>query len=132
MAVVGANSVALAPLGARVPNVLRDMSLIYIKASIFAVGAFVILLFTDSHFGFKHTLAFMVTISLMVPVYIIIDILVIRRHVAPLRRHFELEARGEVDVEVAVNALIRLLNLPWKTVMRVLLLHGPLAGWSVF
>ena len=119
-------------LAARVPNVFRDMSLIYIKASIFAVGAFVILLFTDSHFGFRHTLAFMVTISLMVPVYIVIDILVIRRHVAPLQRHFELEARGEVDVGVAVNALIRLLNLPWKTVMRVLLLHGPLAGMVGF
>ena len=33
-----------------------------------------------------------------------------------------------MDVGVAVNALIRLLNLPWKTVMRVLMVHGPLAG----
>ena len=128
MAAVGANSVVTASLAAGAPNVFRDMSMIYVKASVFAVGAFVILLLTDSHFSFRHTLAFLVTISLMVPIYIVVDILVIRRHVAPLRRHFELEARGEVDVGVAVNALIRLLNLPWKTVMRVLMVHGPLAG----
>lgn len=115
-------------LESRSPNVLRDMIIIYVKASIFAVAAFIVLMVSDSHFTFQQVMAFMVAIALLVPIYVAADIVVIRRQVIPLNRFFKKEGKEDISREEAVDALICLLNLPWKTVVRILTVHGPGAG----
>ena len=110
------------------PNVLSDMIMLYVKASVFAVAAFMVLMASDSHFTFVQVMAFMVAIALLVPLYVVADILVIRKQVAPLSRFFKLEGKEEIDRDEAVQALICLLNLPRMTVVRILTVHGPGAG----
>lgn len=110
------------------PNVLVDMIMLYVKASVFAVVAFMILMVSDSHFTVEQVLAFMVAIGVLAPLYVLADILVIRRQVATLSQFFQNEAKGDIDRREAIEALICLLNLPWKTVVRILTVHGPGAG----
>lgn len=107
------------------PRVLRDMVWLYIKASIVAVGAFVVLLGTDSLYSIEQFLAFMIAIFVVVPLYVTVDVLVIRRQVAPLTRYFAAEQLDSVDRKLMVDALVCLLNLPWKSVIRNLTVHGP-------
>lgn len=110
------------------PNVLGDMIMIYVKASIFGVAAFIVLMVSDSHFTIQQVMAFMIAIVLLVPVYVVVDIFVIRKQVESLTRFFKKEDKNEISRDEAVEALICLLNLPWKTVIRIVTVHGPGAG----
>ena len=110
------------------PNVLGDMIMIYVKASIFGVAAFIVLMVSDSHFTIQQVMAFMIAIALLVPVYVVVDIFVIRKQVESLTRFFKKEDKNEINRDEAVEALICLLNLPWKTVIRIVTVHGPGAG----
>ncbi len=115
-------------LESKSPKVLSDMIILYVKASVFAVLSFIVLMVADSHFTFQQVMAFMVAIALLVPIYVAADVIVIRRQVAPLSRFFNKEGDEPVTRDEAVDALICLLNLPWRTVVRILTVHGPGAG----
>lgn len=113
-----------------VPNVFRDIIVIYVKASAFAVASFIVLMLTDGSYSVWQVAAFMIAIGTLVPVYVAVDVLVIRGQIAPLRKYFDGVAAGRRDPKAAVEAIICLLNLPWRTVVRILTVHGPGAGMA--
>ncbi len=75
---------------------------------------------------------FFIQVPFAVAIYTIPDIWLIDRHYKPLQLGLEALDRGESDdVEVLSNALVRALNLPFLSAMRVTFFHGPLASLVV-
>ena len=75
---------------------------------------------------------FFIQVPFAVAIYTIPDIWLIGRQYRPLREGLEALDRGETDdVETLSNALVRALNLPFLSAMRVPFFHGPLASLVV-
>lgn len=64
--------------------------------------------------------------------YLIPDILLIRHHYRPIRRVLERLENGQTPPALEVSdAIVRALNLPYYTFLRVVLFHGPAATVAV-
>jgi len=95
-------------------------------------GAVVITLFL-ALVGLEFTLwqwaYLLLSVLWVVPVYVLLDVYVIRRHYRPLGDTLEILDRGQApDNWSASRALVRALNLPFLSFVRVTFIHGPAAA----
>lgn len=80
----------------------------------------------------EQWLIFMYQVPFAVSVYTVPDMYMISRHFRPVRDGLRsLDAGGPVNEEVVGDALIRALNLPYMSAIRVTFIHGPLASLCV-
>lgn len=98
-------------------------------------GAVVITLFL-ALVGLEFTLAqwiyLLVSVLWVVPLYLLLDVYVIRRHYRPLGETLSILDRGQTpDNWSASRALVRALNLPFLSFVRVTFIHGPAAAGLV-
>src|ERR1700759_5532924 len=100
-------------------------------------SAAVVVVFFLAAMGLDFTLEqWGMLLSMTVPAvafYVVPDIYRITRHFRPSRRAMELLDRGETPTrEEASAAIVRALNLPYSSFVRVTVLHGPMATLAVF
>jgi adenylate cyclase len=101
----------------------------YVLASVAAV----IVTFSLVALGFEFTLRqwvlFLVIASFVIPCYTLPDIYMISRHIRPITAVLEVLDRGERPPSADVSrAIVRALNLPFFSFVRVTLFHGPAAA----
>lgn len=74
----------------------------------------------------------MLSVLWVVPLYLLVDVYVIRRHYRPLGDTLDILDRGQTpDNWSASRALVRALNLPFLSFVRVTFIHGPAAAGLV-
>jgi adenylate cyclase len=98
-------------------------------------GAVVITLFL-ALVGLEFTLGqwiyLLLSVLWVVPLYLLVDVYVIRRHYRPLGDTLDILDRGQTpDNWSASRALVRALNLPFLSFVRVTFIHGPAAAGLV-
>ena len=101
----------------------------YVLASVAAV----IVTFSLVGLGFEFTLRqwvlFLVIASFVIPCYTLPDIYMISRHIRPITTVLAVLDRGGRPASPDVSrAIVRALNLPFFSFMRVTLFHGPVAA----
>jgi adenylate cyclase len=101
----------------------------YVLASVAAV----IVTFSLVGLGFEFTLrqwvVFLVIACFVIPCYTLPDIYMIGRHIRPITAVLEVLDRGERPSSADVSrAIVRALNLPFFSFVRVTLFHGPVAA----
>lgn len=108
------------------------MVVLYHLGSIAAVIVTLILVFLGLEFtGWQWACMFMMLVP-GVGFYTSIDVFIIRRHIKPIVDALRYVDRGVTPPEqIAVDGLIRALNMPFVSFMRVTLIHGPLALFAV-
>ncbi len=75
---------------------------------------------------------FMMHVPFAVTIYTTIDVLIIKRHFAPVRDALNaLDDDGPREVPVLAAGLARAINLPFLAFMRVTFIHGPMAALLV-
>ena len=105
---------------------------IYILASGVAVALTLLLGLFGLEFTARQWLIFWMAVPIGVAFYTSIDVIVIRRHLSPLAPALAgLDAGEHTDPVVIATALVRTLNLPLFSALRVTLLHGPMATLSL-
>ena len=98
---------------------------IYILASIVAVALTLLLGLFGLEFTMRQWLIFWTSVPIGVAFYTAIDVIVIRTHLAPLAPALAALDRGErPEPSVAGAALVRTLNLPLFSALRVILLEN--------
>jgi adenylate cyclase len=127
-----ARAPAVGEAAAPAVNSLRDLFwrliTIYILASVVAVAFTLLLAFFGLEFTRRQWLTFWLAVPIGVTIYTSIDVVVIRRHLAPLAPVLNALDRGESPPASQIAAaLVRTLNLPLYSGLRVTLLHGPMA-----
>jgi adenylate cyclase len=106
--------------------------LIYLSATTVAVALTLLLGLLGLEFTTRQWIIFWMAVPFGVTFFTSIDVFVIRRHLAPLTPVLAALDRGETPDEEAVGAaLVRALNLPQYSAMRVTTLHGPMATLSL-
>jgi adenylate cyclase len=108
------------------------MVVLYHLASAAAVVVTLTLVFLGLEFsGWQWACMFMMLVP-GVGFYTSIDVVAIRRHIRPIGGALAWLDRGVTPPDrIATDGLIRALNLPFMSFMRVTLLHGPLATVAV-
>lgn len=117
-----------APAKATARSLLWRLVWLYVLGSSAAVITTFFLAFIGLQFTGYQWLGLLILTPLVVPAYVLIDIYLIRRHYAPLGIVLaKLEAdRPPLQKELSA-AIVRALNLPFYSFLRVTFLHGPLA-----
>ncbi len=101
---------------------------IYHLASFVAVAVTLLLAVLGIEFTGPQWLAFAIGVPCGVAVYTSVDVVVIRHHLKPLAPVLSALDRGERPSDEALGAaLVRALNLPQFSAVRVVALHGPMA-----
>ncbi|HXA38154.1 MAG TPA: adenylate/guanylate cyclase domain-containing protein [Phenylobacterium sp.] len=101
---------------------------IYHLASFVAVLVTLLLALLGLEFTGLQWMMFWIAVAPTVAFYTSLDVMVIRRQLAPLAPVLSALDRGEQpDLEAKGAALVRALNLPQFSAMRVICLHGPAA-----
>jgi adenylate cyclase len=101
---------------------------IYLLASAVAVAVTLLLGLLGLEFTARQWVIFWMAVPFGVFFYTSIDVVVIRRHLRPLLPVLGALDRGERPSEAALAAaLVRALNLPQFSAVRVTFLHGPMA-----
>ncbi len=101
---------------------------LYALGSAAAVVITFLLVLLGLEFTLWQWLTFLGTVPVGIAFYTLLDVIVIRRQISPIA-----EALGPLDRneqpgrDKAADALVRTLNLPFLSFLRVTLLHGPLA-----
>jgi len=113
-------------------GVLKRLITIYLTGSLAAVAVTFFLMML----GLQLTLAQWTLLALLTPLavpgFVLVDVLVIRRHFRPIGQALTLLDAGQaLPLEVSAPAIVRALNLPFYSMLRVTFLHGPLATLSV-
>lgn len=104
------------------------MVVLYHLGSAAAVVVTMILVFLGLEFTGWQWACMFIMLGPGVAFYTSIDVVAIRRHIKPIVEALRPLDAGDVPEErVAVDGLIRALNLPFISFMRVTLLHGPMA-----
>lgn len=98
--------------------------------------AAVVITLTLVLFGLEFTLRQWIILFAMIPVIVSIynatDVFLIVRHIRPLDRAMRILDRGEKPPpDVTAEAVVRALNLPFYTFMRVTFVHGPMTSGLV-
>jgi adenylate cyclase len=105
-----------------------QLMLIYHLASFVAVAVTLLLAVVGIEFTGHQWLIFWMAVPFGVAFYTSLDVLVIRRHLAPLAPVLSALARGaRPGARAVAAALVRALNLPQFSAVRVTVLHGPAA-----
>ncbi len=100
--------------------------IIYHLASFVAVAVTLLLGLLGIEFTGRQWLTFWMGVPFGVAFYTSLDVIVIRRHLKPLAPVMTALDRGERPDDAALGAaLVRALNLPQFSAMRVMVLHGP-------
>ncbi len=103
--------------------------LIYIYGSLAAVAVCFSLAALGLELTSQQWITFMYQVPFAVAIYTIPDMILISRHFAPIKAGLEeIEANATPDPDIVGDALVRALNLPYLSAMRVTFLHGPLAS----
>jgi adenylate cyclase len=105
---------------------------IYLLASMVAVAVTLLLGLLGLEFSSRQWLIFWSAVPFAVVFYTSLDLYAIRRHLAPLTPALAALDRGDrADDATLGAALVRALNLPQFSAVRVLVLHGPMATLSL-
>jgi adenylate cyclase len=79
-------------------------------------------------FSFQQWMHFLVIACFVIPCYTLPDVYLIARHVRPITTVLALLDRGQrPDAHAASGAIVRALNLPYLSFLRVTFFHGPAA-----
>ena len=106
--------------------------LIYLSATSVAVALTLLLGLLGLEFTRRQWVIFWMAVPFGVTFFTSIDVLVIRRHLRPVTPVLTALDRGErPDDEALAAALVRALNMPQYSAMRVTTLHGPMATLSL-
>lgn len=106
--------------------------IIYHLASLTAVAVSMGLGLLGLEFTARQWLMFWLGAPFGVAFFTLIDVVAIRRHLKPLTPILSALDRGERPADAVLGAaLIRALNLPQLSAVRVIVLHGPMATLSL-
>jgi adenylate cyclase len=123
---VGRDVQASPPVRARA--LLWRLVWLYVAASVAAVVTTFSLAFIGLQMTGYQWICLLGITPLGVPIYVLIDIYMIRRHFVPLNIALTKLEAGQVPSRDEVSsAIVRGLNLPFYSFLRVTFLHGPLA-----
>lgn len=126
------NIAANAPAGGTARGLLWRLIIVYVLASVAAVVITFFLVLIGLQFTLTQWLGLFSILPLALMFYLFIDIYLIRRHFAPVGVALvKLEAGNSPTREEASRAIVRALNLPFYSFLRVTFVHGPLATISV-
>jgi adenylate cyclase len=133
MASTVAPAVAGAPVvpggGRSAPRLLWYLIFTYMLGSLAAVAVTFLLIGLGLEFSPGQWLHFLLLACLVIPAYIGPDLYLIRRQIAPISRVLEVLDRGATpDPRDVSRAIVRGLNLPFYSFLRVSLFHGPAAA----
>ncbi len=110
----------------------KSLILLYLQGSAVALVLCIFLAILGLEFTGRQWLIFLAGVSLAVPAYVGLDIFVMTRHYRPLGILLSSLEKGETPNRDAITAgLVRALNLPIYSGMRVTFLHGPVASLMV-
>jgi adenylate cyclase len=105
---------------------------IYHLASFMAVAVSLLLGVVGLEFSARQWLIFWMAVPVGVAFYTSIDVVVMRRHLAPIMPVLASLDRGQRPDNTALGAaLVRALNLPQYSAVRVMVLHGPAATFAL-
>jgi len=111
---------------------LWRLILIYLSATSVAVALTLLLGLLGLEFTPRQWVIFWMAVPFGVTFFTSIDVVVVRGHLAPLTPVLAALDRGERPGDMAVAAaLVRALNLPQYSAVRVTVLHGPMAVVSL-
>ena len=134
-----AQNVALMPAGAdtREPDTAKrlywHLVSLYVQGSLAAVVVTFFLVFVGLEFTAWQWIALLLCTPAAVSFYMLPDIWAITRHYKPIGEALSRLERGEeLSRDVASAALVRALNLPYLSFVRVTFLHGPMATVAMF
>ena len=98
-----------------------------------AIGVTMTLVLLGLEFSFRQWIIMIGLMPVAIAVYNSIDVVVIARQFAPIGRALrELDERGTAPEAVIADALVRALNLPLFSFVRVTFLHGPLVSLLIW
>jgi adenylate cyclase len=130
-----------AAAGVMAADVARDsgralfwrMVVLYHLGSLAAIVVTLLLVFLGLEFTGWQWACMFIMLGPGVAFYTSLDVVAIRRHIRPIGEAFAYLDRGEpVPEPIAIDGLIRALNLPFMSFMRVTMLHGPAATFAAF
>lgn len=98
-----------------------------------AIAVTLVLVLLGLEFSFRQWIIMLALMPLAVAVYNLTDVALISRHFRPIGRALrDLDERGVSSEPVLATALVRALNLPLFSFLRVTFLHGPMVAALVF
>ena len=101
----------------------------YVLASAAAVGVTFFLVLLGFEFTLRQWGLFVAIAAFVIPCYTLPDIVMIARHIRPITTVLQALDRGERPTSAdASRAIVRALNLPFFSFLRVTLFHGPAAA----
>ena len=106
----------------------HEMVVLYILGSLAAVVISLLLVFLGLELDAFQWVALLSPVPIGVAIYTVVDIIVIRRHLRPIAVALDALDAGEQPGDAALSkALVRSLNMPFLSFLRVTCLHGPIA-----
>lgn len=115
--------------GDAAPRMRRYLIWTYVAASASAISVTFFLVFLGLGFTLQQWLYFLGLAIFVIPAFTLPDIYMIVRHFRPVGEVMEQLDRGETPGSAAVSrAIVRALNLPFLSFVRVTLFHGPAAA----
>lgn len=104
------------------------MTWLYLLASFAAAGVTLFLVLVGGEFTLRQWLIWGPMIPVGVAIYTAIDVIYIKRQLAPITRALDwLDDFRPPDREILSNGIVQALNLPLLAFLRVTLFHGPMA-----
>ena len=104
------------------------MTWLYLLASFAAAGVTLFLVLVGGEFTLRQWLIWGPMIPVGVAIYTAIDVVFIKRQLAPISRALDLlDDYRPPDREILSNGIVQALNLPLLAFLRVTLFHGPFA-----
>ena len=101
----------------------------YMLASAAAVLVTFALVLLGLEFSLRQWGVFLIAACFIIPVYVLPDVYMIGRHLRPITAVLAVVDRGERPTSREVSrAIVRALNLPFFSFVRVTLFHGPIAS----
>jgi adenylate cyclase len=120
------------PVGKSARSLLWRLVMVYVLASIAAVVITFFLVLIGLQFSARQWLGLFGVLPFALMLYLFVDVYMIRRHFEPVGVALaKLDAGDVPSKEEASWAIVRALNLPFYSFMRVTFVHGPLATISV-
>jgi adenylate cyclase len=101
----------------------------YVLASVAAVAVTFALVALGLEFSLRQWLLFLIIASFVIPLYVLPDVYMIVRHLRPITAVLQVVDRGgRPGTKEVSRAIVRALNLPFFSFVRVTLFHGPMAS----